>query len=40
MLATFLFGSVDWFVRLYEHHSVSEAQKNPGVFMKLIMCVI
>ena len=40
MLATFLFGSVDWFVRLYKHHSVTVAQKNLGFLTKLIMCVI
>ena len=40
MLATFLFGSVDWFVRLYKHHSVTVAQKNLGFLMKLIMRVI
>lgn len=40
MLATFLFGSVDWFVRLYKHHSVIVTQKNLGFLMKLIMRVI
>ena len=40
MSVTFLFGSVDWFVRLYKHHSVAVAQKNLGFLMKLIMRVI
>lgn len=40
MLATFLFGSVDWFVRLYKHHSVIVTQKYLGFLMKLIMRVI
>ena len=40
MSVTFLFGSVDWFVRLYKHHSVTVAQKNLGFLMKLIMRVI
>ena len=39
-LLTPLFWSIDWFVRLYEHHPVSIAQKNLGFLMKLIMCVI
>ena len=37
---TALPGSVDWFVCLYEHHSVSVAQKNFGFFLKLEMCII
>ena len=37
---TTLSGSVDWFVCLYEHHSVSVAQKNPRFFMELEMSII
>ena len=37
---TFLFGSVDWFVRLYENHSVFVAKQNLGFLVKLKMSIV
>ena len=37
---TSLSGSVDWFVRFYEHHPVSVAKKDLGFLVKLEMAII